>query len=72
MKKEKKINFEESMIQLENIVKSLESGDSALEENLQLFEKGVELSKALQFHLNSAEQRIKVLSKTGESEDLAD
>ena len=48
---------------LVEIVKSLESENKSLEKNIQLFEEGLALSKELQKHLESAEEKIEILSK---------
>jgi exodeoxyribonuclease VII small subunit len=56
-------NFEESMQKLVEIVKSLESENKSLEKNIQLFEEGLALSKKLQKHLESAEEKTEILSK---------
>ena len=63
-------NFEESMQKLVEIVKSLESENKSLEKNIQLFEEGLALSKELQKHLESAEEKIEILSK-GQNGDLS-
>ena len=63
-------NFEESMQKLVEIVKSLESENKSLEKNIQLFEEGLALSKELQKHLESAEEKIEILSKD-QSGDLS-
>ena len=55
-------NFEESMQKLEKIVKSLESENKSLEKNIQLFEEGLALSKNLQKHLKSAEEKIDLIT----------
>ncbi len=60
---EKKQTFEASLQELEKIVRSLENGDSALEESLKLFEDGVKLSRECQERLNQAERRIEILMK---------
>ncbi len=60
---EKKQTFEASLQELERIVRSLENGDSALEESLKLFEDGVKLSRECQERLNQAERRIEILMK---------
>ena len=57
----KKQNFEESLAELEKIVGKLERGDLSLEESLELFEKGVKLSRECQERLSQAERRIEVL-----------
>lgn len=58
---EKKTTFENSLKELEKIVRRLEEGDSSLEDSLKLFEDGVRLSRECQERLNQAERRIEVL-----------
>ena len=55
--------FEQSLNDLETIVKKLEDGDLPLEESLKLFEEGVKLSRECRERLTSAERRIEVLRK---------
>jgi exodeoxyribonuclease VII small subunit len=55
--------FEQSLNDLERIVKQLEEGDLALEESLKLFEEGVKLSRECRERLTGAERRIQVLMK---------
>jgi exodeoxyribonuclease VII small subunit len=64
----KKQNFEESLGELEKIVGKLERGDLSLEESLELFEKGVGLSRECQERLSAAERRIEVLMKNHHGE----
>lgn len=60
--------FEESLDQLEAIVKRLEEGDMPLEESLELFEKGVKLSRDCRERLSKAERRIEVLMREADGE----
>lgn len=60
--------FEESLDQLEAIVRKLEDGDLPLEESLELFEKGVKLSRECKERLVRAERRIEVLMKESNGE----
>lgn len=53
--------FEESLIELEEIVGRLEDGDMPLEESLALFEKGIKLSRDCRSRLTNAERRIEIL-----------
>ena len=62
---EKKMSFEESLKELENIVRKLESGDASLDEMLTLFEQGVARTKECNALLKNAEQKISVLMKNG-------
>ena len=59
----KKINFEESLAELESIVDSLEAGELSLEESLKSFEKGITLTRNCQTALSEAEQKVKVLTE---------
>src|ERR1043166_3712388 len=63
MTNDKPKSFESSLEQLELIVRELEQGELPLEESLELFEKGVGLSRECQERLNQAERRIEVLLK---------
>ena len=54
-------SFEEQLAELEMVVEQLERGDLPLDENVALFERGIELSKACKAQLSDAESRIQVL-----------
>ena len=56
-------SFETSLTELEAIVTKLEDGDLPLEESLELFEKGIKLSRECRDRLANAERRIEVLMK---------
>lgn len=58
---EEKINFEDTMKQLEDIVQKLENGELNLDESIKTFEKGMELSKKASKYLENAEKKITVL-----------
>jgi len=66
------MKFEDALKALEAIVEKLESGTLELEESIQLFEQGVELSVYCQQQLQQAEGRIQRLVKnlSGELELL--
>jgi exodeoxyribonuclease VII small subunit len=55
--------FEASLAELEEIVGKLEAGDLPLESSLELFEKGIHLSRECRDRLSSAERRIEILVK---------
>lgn len=59
----KAINFEKSLKQLETLVDKLEKGDISLEDSLKTFEQGVKLTRECQQALQTAEQKISLLSK---------
>ena len=62
----KNIKFEEAIEKLDSIVSKLESGSASLDESLSLFEEGVGLIKLCNEKLDSAEQKVRILT---ESED---
>jgi exodeoxyribonuclease VII small subunit len=59
------LNFEASLAELERIVKELEKGDLPLEQSLQLFESGMQLSARCRRQLEEAESRVEMLVKKG-------
>ncbi len=71
MSKAKKINFEQSLQDLEKLVKAMESGDMSLEQSLQAFEKGIKLTRECQLALDAAEQKVTVLLEENALEENA-
>jgi exodeoxyribonuclease VII small subunit len=65
----KAIHFEQSLVELENLVKQLEKGDLSLEDSLKQFEKGIGLARHCQEVLNKAVQKIEQLTAPGEAPD---
>jgi len=65
------IKFEDALRRLEEIVRLLEGGDSALDTSLELFEEGVALVKLCNKQLDEAEQKVTMLtlSETGGAEN---
>lgn len=61
-------SFERSLEELETIVGKLENGDLPLEESLELFEKGIKLSRECRDRLTSAERKIQILIKDANGE----
>ena len=59
-------DFESALSELETLVKTLEDGTLPLEKSLELFERGVELSRYCHTRLEEAEKRIEVLTDQGE------
>ena len=59
------LSFEAGLKELEDVVKQLERGDLPLERALELFEKGVDLSKECRKQLEEAETRVEMLIKRG-------
>lgn len=62
-------DFESAIAELETLVKQLEDGDLPLDTSLQLFERGVELSRYCHDQLGSAQKRIEVLTERGDLKD---
>ena len=59
-------DFEAAIAELESIVKKLEEGDLPLEKSLELYERGVQLSRFCHSRLEEAERRIEVLNERGQ------
>jgi len=60
---EKEMTFEEAVARLEVIVHTMESGNAYLEESLSLFQEGVSLVQYCNQKLDTAEQKIKLLTE---------
>ncbi len=58
---EKVLDVEASLVRIEVIVKSLESGKLTLQENLKLFEEATALMKTVEKALSDAEKKIQSL-----------
>ena len=63
MKKSEELSFEEAMNNLEDIVAKLEKGELSLDESVENFKKGMELSNYCNELLDKAEKSITVLTK---------
>ena len=59
-------DFESALTELESLVTTLEDGNLSLERSLELFERGVKLSRYCHARLEEAEKRIEVLTDQGE------
>ncbi len=59
-------DFEAALAELDTIVKKLEEGDLPLETSLQLYERGVQLSRFCHSRLEEAERRIEIVNERGE------
>ena len=68
-KKKAPIDFESALKELESLVEKMEQGDIRLEDSLQHFERGIELTRHCQQALQEAEQKVQVLlEKNGRAE----
>ena len=63
-----KKTFEQSISELEEIVAKLEGGNVTLDESLELFEKGIKLSKSCQQMLDAAEKKVSILMTNSDGE----
>ena len=57
--------FEQQLEDLEKVVKQLEGGDLTLEQAIQLFERGVDLSESCRKQLDAVETRVEILMQRG-------
>jgi len=64
-------SFENKMKRLEEIVNKMESSEVDLEDSIKLFEEGVGLSKECQTLLDTAEEKVKILTQTSTGETEA-
>jgi exodeoxyribonuclease VII small subunit len=63
-------NFEQALEELEQLVGKMEQGDLTLEQSLQEFERGVELTRHCQKALQEAEQRVEILLQKSTDAEL--
>ena len=59
------ISYEEALAQLRTIVEQLERGSLGLEQSLELYEQGVELTHFCETRLEVVKERMKTLSPSG-------
>jgi exodeoxyribonuclease VII small subunit len=59
-------DFESAIAELDTIARALEEGDLPLEKSLELYERGVQLSRFCHARLEAAERRIEILNERGE------
>ncbi|NOX76034.1 MAG: exodeoxyribonuclease VII small subunit [Gammaproteobacteria bacterium] len=71
-KKQKPVDFEAALEELESLVERMEDGESTLEDSLKDFERGIELTRSCQSALTEAEQKVEILlKKDGDPVDFA-
>ena len=58
-----KFNFNKGLLELENIITKMESGELSLEDSLKNFEEGVKIHRKCHTALMDAEQRINILTE---------
>jgi exodeoxyribonuclease VII small subunit len=59
-------DFESAIAELDGIVKRMEEGDLTLEKSMELYERGLQLSRFCHSTLEAAERRIEILNERGE------
>lgn len=64
----KKKNFEEAISELESIVEKLESGELSLDESIEVFQNGIELSRYCSKRLDEVEKKISILIEDDKGE----
>ena len=62
-RKQKARSFEEALSELEELTRSLESGDLSLDDSINAYERGMELRTACLEMLNKAEKKLEYLEK---------
>ena len=60
----KNIKFEEAIEQLDNYVRSLESGNLSLDESIEAYAEAVKLVKVCNERLDSADQKVRILTES--------
>lgn len=65
-------NFESSLNELEKMVDALENGDLNLEQSLENFERGIQLTRACQHALSDAQQKVQILLAENGKTELKD
>lgn len=63
------MSFEENIQQLEEIATNLEKGDLPLDKMLEMFEKGVSLSRKCTAELENAEKKVRIILQQGSDEN---
>jgi exodeoxyribonuclease VII small subunit len=70
-KNEEELSFEDSLVQLEEIVKKLEVGDVPLDDAIEEFNKAMKLAKVCDEKLKNAEENLtKLVKDNGEIVDF--
>jgi len=60
------MSFEQAMAELEKVVGQLERGDVALEESIELYQRGAELKKLCEAKLKDAEEKVAAITLDGD------
>jgi len=63
-------DFEKTLAELEQLVKTLEAGDLSLDESLSGFKHGIELTRQCQAALDNAQQTVELLTNNQDEDSL--
>jgi exodeoxyribonuclease VII small subunit len=66
------MSFEQAMTELESIVDRLETGDVALEESIEIYQRGSQLRAFCEEKLKSAQARIEKITGNGAATEALD
>ena len=64
-------DFESALAELDTIVRKMEEGDLTLERSMELYERGLQLSRFCHSTLESAERRVELLNEISDTLDDA-
>jgi len=67
-KPEPELDFEHALSELENLVSRLESGELNLDQSLEHFKRGVELTRRCQSILDDAQKTVELLAAAEDSD----
>ncbi len=70
-KSSQEASFEQALSELENLVEQLESGELSLDQSLQQFKRGVELTRHCQGILKQAQQVVEQLIEANDESSAA-
>jgi exodeoxyribonuclease VII small subunit len=59
-------DFESALAELDTIVRTMEDGDLSLEKSMELYERGLQLSRFCHSTLEAAERRVELLNERGD------
>ena len=63
-------NLETSLAEINSLIEQMEKGELSLEQSLTQFERGIILIKHAQKILQTAEQKVRLLTKTNDGDQL--
>ena len=70
-KTDQKPDFEQALSELEKVVSKLESGELSLDQSLECFKRGVELTRHCQSVLDQAQQTVELLTQVESTDGQA-